>query len=238
VLAGTVLVLPATGAQPSAPAPTGATIVVVAPGQSLTAIAARYGTTVSALAHANGLANPNHVLAGSKLVIPPTTSSAPSGTTALAAYRAPIPAPVTSNTLPAALLASPSRLALRPVFVRWADAFGVPPDLLEAMCWWESGWQTSVVSVTGAMGIGQLEPATVSAMRTQIGIPNLNPWVASDNIEMAAGFLHDLLVSTAGNVSLALAGYYQGLTSVAQVGILPSTAQYVQGITAYRSWFS
>ena len=55
---------------------------------------------------------------------------------------------------------------------------------------------------------------------------------------MAAGFLHDLLVATSGNVSLALAGYYQGLTSVAQVGILPSTAQYVQGITAYRSWFS
>jgi LysM repeat protein len=238
VLAGTVLTLPSA---PSSATGAGATAntVVVARGQTLTAIATRYGVTVSSLVAANGLTNPNRVLAGTRLVVPPPPTSA-GAATALAAYRAPVaPAPsAPGGSLPPALAASPSRLALRPVFVRWAEALGVPADLLEAMCWWESGWQSSVVSPTGAVGIGQLEPPTVAAMRSQLGIPALDPRVASDNIEMAAAFLHDLLVATDGNVSEALAGYYQGLTSVAKVGLLPSTTQYVAGISAYRSWFS
>lgn len=43
---------------------------VVRPGETLSAIAARYGTTPQAIAQANGLRNPNFIYAGQRLVIP------------------------------------------------------------------------------------------------------------------------------------------------------------------------
>lgn len=43
---------------------------VVRPGETLTAIARRYGTTVAALARANRIADPNRVRAGQRLVVP------------------------------------------------------------------------------------------------------------------------------------------------------------------------
>jgi LysM repeat protein len=61
---------------PSAPAPAAAApaaaprIHVVAPGEHLTGIARRYGTTIGALVAANGLANPSYIRAGLHLAIP------------------------------------------------------------------------------------------------------------------------------------------------------------------------
>ena len=131
------------------------------------------------------------------------------------------------------LRAYSGRVALRSLFVHWAVVEGVSPALLEAMCWWESGWQTYISSVTGALGVCQLEPSTVHNLQAQLGQRTLDPNVASDNIEMAAVFFHQLLVATAGDVSMALAGYYQGLASVQSAGLFPSTKQYVKGILAY-----
>ena len=42
---------------------------VVRPGENLSSIAARYGTTVAALARANGISNPNHIYVGQRLRI-------------------------------------------------------------------------------------------------------------------------------------------------------------------------
>ena len=123
-------------------------------------------------------------------------------------------------------------------FQKWAAAYGVPTPLLEAMCWWESGWQMTVVSSTGAVGAGQLEPSTVSTMRVVLGDPTLSATDSSDNIQMAAAYLHQLLVQTSGNQALALAGYYQGLTSVRQRGMMVSTVQYAHGILAFVPSFS
>ncbi len=49
---------------------------VVRPGENLSGIAARYGTTVSALARANGIANANHIYVGQRLVISSGSGSA------------------------------------------------------------------------------------------------------------------------------------------------------------------
>lgn len=46
------------------------TYYIVQPGDTLSAIARRYGTTVAAIANANGLYNPNHIYVGQKLYIP------------------------------------------------------------------------------------------------------------------------------------------------------------------------
>lgn len=230
IVAGTELLIP--GPEATDPASGGGTIVVRR-GQDLWSIARQLGTTVAALAAANGITDPNRVRAGAVLEVPggqPAMS--------LASYSTPLPPSATSSGLPQQLVEHPGRLALQPLFTEFAADFDVPAPLLEAMCWWESGWQPSVVSPTGAIGVGQLEPATVDFVTSQLlDGEDLDPYVASDNIEMSAAFLGYLLAQTGGNQQLALAGYYQGLRSVRADGVLPTTAQYVSGIMAYTAAF-
>ena len=233
VLAGAVLQIPAPGT-PAPAAPSTGQVVTVGLGQTLTAIAARYGVPVTTLASFNGIANPNHLLAGTRLTIPPT-----SGVTgmALASFTTPVSAPAVGN-LPTQLAAHPERLVLAPQFDAAAATYGVPAAVLKAMCWWESGWQTAIVSNTGAIGVCQLEPATVTFVdHYLVGAP-LDARVAAQNIRLGAAFLAWLLRSTAGDVSLALAGYYQGLLSVRQKGMFPTTTNYVKGIEAYAAIFA
>jgi LysM repeat protein len=237
VVAGTTLVIPGNAGivLTSSSAGSGGSTVLVNLGDTLSAIAARYGTSVAALAAANGISNPNLVIAGSRLAMPSAAGSTIPATNA--SYSVPVSSSAASS-LPSQLLAHPDRLGLQPYFLQWASTFGVPASLLEAMCWWESGWQTGVISSTGAQGIGQLEPATVRFMQTQLHNSSLNPMVASDNIEMSAAFLNDLLQQTGGNARLALASYYQGASSVRLVGMFTSTVQYVNGIISYVGAFS
>ena len=220
IVAGTVLRLPGGVAapRPGAPAAPSTRTVVVRPGETLWVIAARTGVTVAALVVANGLRDPNVILAGTVLRIP-AAAVAPASTSGATAG------------LPLLLLDHPDRLALRPLFARWASTFSVSAPLLEATCWWESGWQPGVVSSTGAVGIGQLEPDTVAFVSAVLlGRAPLNPADASQNIEMTAAYLHHLLVLTGGNSATALAAYYQGWASVQAHGWLASTHTYVHGI--------
>jgi len=77
IYAGQRLTLPTLSYAPSAPSKTGA-VYTVTYGDTLATVAARYGTTVSALMAANGLYNPNFIYAGQRLNIPgSSTASAP-----------------------------------------------------------------------------------------------------------------------------------------------------------------
>jgi LysM repeat protein len=58
------------GSRGGGSAPSGGTVHVVQRGQTLASIALRYGTTVAAIATANGLRNPNLIYVGQRLVIP------------------------------------------------------------------------------------------------------------------------------------------------------------------------
>jgi soluble lytic murein transglycosylase-like protein len=197
------------------------TAYTVRKGDTLSSIAARFGTTPAAIAKANALRNPNVVVIGRKLTIPAATST---------------PGAPRAGRLPVKLVAHPDRLALRPSFEHWAAHYGVPADLLEALAWVESGWQRTVVSKTGAVGIGQLQPATVDHVRLLIGL-KLDPYNADQNIRMSARFLRFLLDSTGGDVSTTLAAYYQGLRSVRTGPILGETKQYVATVLALRPNF-
>ncbi len=63
------------------PVPTGVAgptqVHVVARGETLTSIALRYGTTVNDLARANGVATPNRIYAGQRLLVPAPSQRAP-----------------------------------------------------------------------------------------------------------------------------------------------------------------
>ena len=88
IYAGQELVIPAGGGAVAPPAVTpggGQVFHVVQPGETLSAIAQRYGVTEGAIAQASGLANPNLIFGGQQLVIP--TGGAPAAPPAVAAPR-------------------------------------------------------------------------------------------------------------------------------------------------------
>jgi putative chitinase len=55
---------------PAPPASTGGTTYVVVSGDTLYGIAGRFGTSVSAIAAANNLSDPNYIYSGQQLTIP------------------------------------------------------------------------------------------------------------------------------------------------------------------------
>lgn len=216
---------PTPAAALAAHTPSGATHVVV-PGETLSGIATRHGTSVAAVAAANGLADPDLVVAGTTLTIP-AAAAAPAGGGDGGGGG--------GGDLPERLQASPERLALIPTFDHWAARNAIPADLLKAVTWLESGWQQHQVSSTGAVGIGQLMPDTVAFMRQLIG-RDLDPTVAEDNIRMSARYLRWLLARYP-TAAEALAGYYQGPTSVARDGTYAETDRYVADVLALRARF-
>jgi len=197
-------------------APPSGRVYVVRPGDNLETIAKRNGTTIPALAAANKIINPNLVTIGSRLKIPASSSS----------------------KLPARLVAHPERLALAPRFDYWARVYGVPADLLKGLAWYESGWQNQVVSKTGAVGVGQLEPFTSDFVANQLlKNPSLDPKKVDDNIRMSARFLRFLLDRVGGVPGLALAAYYQGLKMTQAGKFYNDTKTYVAGVTSTRAQF-
>jgi soluble lytic murein transglycosylase-like protein len=195
-------------------------------GDTLTAVAAKYGISVDQLAAANGITNIHRVQAGMKLTIPSVGAAA-------------TPAPAApSSKLPVGLLARPERLALAPTFDSWAKAYNVPPDLLKALAWMESGWQNSVVSPVAALGIGQLTPDTVKFVSGDLLKTKLDPKNPEHNIRMSSRFLRYLLDQTGGDTRLALAAYYQGLGSLKRQGPLKVSQAYVDAILALRPMFA
>lgn len=193
-------------------------------GDTLSGIAGRLGVPARSIVAANGLANPDRVIAGRTLQIPARGGGA----------QAPPALAATPDRLPSGLQAKPARLAYIPIFEHWAAHYGVPADLVMAMTWLESGWQEGAVSSAGAVGIGQLMPDTTVWMRDRLIGEPLDPHVADDNIRMSARYLQWLLDRTGGDVRLALGGYYQGLNAVRARGLLPETERYVAAIIALR----
>lgn len=209
LIAGQSLSVPSATAAPS----TGRTHVV-ASGDNLSRIASRYGTTVRALVDANGLSDANHLRIGMRLSIPTVATG-----------------------LPARLLNSPARMALIPHFQRWSVANNIDPALVMAIAWHESGWQNSVVSSVGAMGIGQLMPSTARFVSTELIGVGLDPTVPEHNIRMTARYVRFLLQKAGGNVDLALAFYFQGPGSVYRQGLLGVTHEYIAVVKTLRPRF-
>lgn len=266
-----VAVAPVPEVVPGATPGPGELSYVLRRGDSLFTVARRFKVTVAVLAATNRIANPNRVLAGTRLVIPSPAVPAPAGTSAATPTTiAPPPAtdpsmivaPAATPTspsvpaggltaaamapwlsadqlarLPQGLHTYPERLALLPSFDRWAAEYGVAPDLLKALAWMESGWQQTVVSSSGAVGVGQLLPATAAWVAGFLIRAPLDPFVADDNVRMSARFLAHLLTLTTGDVNLAVAGYYQGLTSIRREGMKATTAAYVNVVLALRARF-
>lgn len=195
-------------AAPAPPAPPAFVQHTVAPGQRLAGIAALYGTTVSTLAGLNKLANPNLIRLGQILQVP-----------APAVVAAPVP-------------------TVEDLLERYSSQYGVDPNLVKALAWQESGWKQHVVSRTGAMGVMQVQPETgVFAGRFLLSSP-VDLSDVDHNVRAGVRFLAYLLDKTNGDERSAIAGYFQGLRSVRQRGLMDETRRYVANVLALKKRFA
>jgi soluble lytic murein transglycosylase-like protein len=125
----------------------------------------------------------------------------------------------------------PSRPKILKILKEAAARYRVDPKLVLALSYWESGWDQSKVSVTGAVGLMQVEPATAADAGPALLGRSVDPEDPYDNADVGVAVFREDLDSF-GSPALALAAYYQGPTSLRDNGMLPDTQTYVAGILA------
>jgi LysM repeat protein len=185
----------------------------VKPGETLTGIAARYHTSVRALARANRLDPSRYLLAGARLKIPVSrTASAGSTGTSL-------------------VIRQPAHVGR--AIEQWSRHYGVDPRLVRAIGWMESGYNNGLTSSYGANGIMQVTAETWSYVETFL-IGRAVQHDASGNVRVGTAYLAQLLREFRGNERLALAAYAQGPYSVRRRGLLKETQMYVANVLALK----
>lgn len=184
----------------------------VQPGDTLSGIAARHATTVAELARANDLADPDHVRAGQRLAVPGEAHAAGAPRAA-------------------------SRAEVEVLLERTAREHGWSSAFVKALAWQESGWNNTVVSSAGAVGVMQVLPSTGEFVSRNLAGRTLDLGEPADNVLAGVLFLDYLYDLTGGDAELTLAGYYQGLRSVRQHGAFADTERYVANVLALRDRF-
>lgn len=240
---------------------------VVQPGETLTSVAAAAGVSIEAIAAANGISPRAELIAGKTLTIPATATTAQpqssesadnevgeeasehessAGNTVNAAYTstqkttAGSATPTTSSSGAASTAGPQPTLehASASEIAGLANANGVPAALAEAIAWEESGWNNDEVSSVGAVGVMQIVPNTWAWIDRYLTPSNpLGTASASENVRAGVLLLHQLLSLTGGNEQLAVAGYYQGLSSVRRFGMYADTQHYVANVMALAQRF-
>ena len=205
---------------------------LVEPGDTLSAIAARAGTSVAALAALNGLDPAGVLEAGLTLRLPAGAVSG-GGSAQAATGSGPTQAPTGSGPpYPTPTFVTAGQIAAI------ADGDGVPAPLAEAIAWQESGFDNDEVSSAGAVGVMQILPATWSWITSNLaGGSLLNSASATGNVTAGVLLLRSLLAAT-GSQPLAIAAFLQGLASVQRIGILPAARQYVADVLALEQRFA
>jgi len=98
-----------------------------------------------------------------------------------------------------------------------ARKYGIDPDMFVRLIQQESSFRPNVVSPKGAIGLGQLMPATAQ----ELGVDPRDPL---QNLEGAAKYFSQQL-KRFGSPELALAAYNAGPTRVAKLGRVPNIAE-------------
>jgi peptidoglycan hydrolase-like protein with peptidoglycan-binding domain len=192
--------------QPSKSSPVGTGIYIVRQGDSLTAIANAHGTSVARLASLNKLDPAKPIIIGEKLHVPLSTA----------------------RTLAA------QSLNVRSILDSWSSRLGVDPHLVRALAWMESGYQTTIVSKAGAVGVLQTLPTTREYVETVLARSQI-PKTVDGDVRVGVTFLKHLLDAFDGDESLALAGWYQGERAVREHGMYAETKPFVANVLALRN---
>jgi LysM repeat protein len=181
------------------------TVHVVRVGDTLTALAARFHTTIAALASTNHIDAAKPIVIGQRLRLP---AAAPALT--------------------------PQRLDVRGMLDQWSARLGMDAHLIRALAWMESGFQTEIVSSAGARGVLQTLPSTRAYVETVLAGRKI-PQTVDGDIEVGILYLKHLLNVFNGDERLALAGWYQGERAVQQHGLYKVTKPFVANVLALRN---
>jgi soluble lytic murein transglycosylase-like protein len=187
-----------------------ASVHVVRTGETLSAIAARYGTSVDSLARINRISDPNLIVAGTKLKVPVGSPE----TTALES------APTSS---------------IEASLENQSATHAVDTSLTKAVAWQESGWQQDVRSKAGAIGVMQVMPDTAKFVNRSLGGGKLNVRRADDNVHLGVMYLRHML-KTMGSKRKALAAYFAGPGNVNRRLTRPQR-HYANNVLAIRNRF-
>ena len=211
-------------------------------GETLSGIARQHGTTVAAVAQANGIADPARIYAGKTLTIPGAA------TTASATPQNPVPktflhytypdstnSAANANKLALERAAVPSRAQMQEIVRSTAAQMGVDPRLALAHAYVESGFDMRSVSPANAIGVMQVIPSSGEWASRLVG-RRLNLLDPHDNAVAGVAIIR-YLQSNADGVDQGIAGYYQGLGGVRKNGMRPDTVAYVNRVKAARARF-
>ncbi|RPF28664.1 lytic transglycosylase domain-containing protein [Georgenia muralis] len=229
--------------KPAAPAAPAATTHTVVAGDTVSVLAARWGTTVAAVAQANKLGPAATIYVGQRLTVPAKASAAPAPTT-----QPLVPSSFLGRTYPEATVASanankatllatgvPSRAEMQALVASVARQMGVDPALAQAHAFQESGFNHASVSPANALGTMQVIPSSGRWASDLVGRP-LNLLDPLDNVVAGVAIIR-YHVRTAPDLDTAIASYYQGAGSVARNGLYPDTKMYVAAVRALMNRF-
>ena len=218
---------------PAKPSADDATYTVRA-GDTMGALAQRYGISLTKLLSANKLGSSSFIYVGQKITVPGAGSSAertpaptpPSG------YRYPSKTAqaVAESTAKLAAMDVPGRSATRAMIRATATRHGVDPKLALAIASLESGCSQRAVSYTDAVGVMQLMPVA-EKWASELAGRSLDRYDTQDNITGGVLIIRALQAS-ADSREQAIAGYYQGIYSVRTKGLYDDTKSYVANVLA------
>jgi LysM repeat protein len=207
IRAGRRLTLPSGSSAGAVGSSAGGGSYTVRAGDTLSGIAARHGIGVGALAALNGIRDPDRLAVGRVLSVP-----------------AGGPSPSWSAPTPAADVAS--------LIASASARYGVDPAIARAVAWQESRWTQSARSHAGAIGVMQLMPATARWIGPAMVGRRLDPHLLADNIEGGVAYLAWLRRRSSSNRQ-AIMAYYQGLTSLRDIGPYDDTLAYLRRVVSY-----
>lgn len=201
-------------------------------GDTLSGIAAKYGTTVAAITSLNNLSStviyPGQVLKIQAQLVPNTFLH----------YTYPDETVAAANQNKHELLSQgvPSRSEMQNIIRTTAQQMGVDPALALAVAQQESGFNHASVSPANAIGAMQVIPTSGEWASDMVGrdLDLLDP---HDNAVAGVAILR-YLVRTAPDLPTAIAGYYQGLRSVTNNGMFSDTRRYVANIQTLMTRYS
>jgi soluble lytic murein transglycosylase-like protein len=205
----------------------------------VSAVATKHGTTVAAIVAANGLDGRAMIRVGQTLTVP-VAAAAPApasvgNTFAGRTYADSVVAAANANLATLRSSATPSKADMQAKIAATARAMGVDPALAQAVAFQESGFRHAVVSPANAIGAMQVIPTSGEWASDLVGRP-LNLVNPDDNVTAGVAILRSL-VRTAPDLPTAIAGYYQGASSVKKNGMFADTRRYVANVQTHMTRF-
>jgi LysM repeat protein len=200
-------------------------------GETLISIARTTHTSVSKLAQANHITNTNYIYNGQELCIPQKSKAAHSGQTTCK-HGMDTNGKVCWYAYGSLQYSTQAQVAAE--LRQAADYYGLPPNLLLAIAWQESGWNQHIIAHDGGIGAMQIMPYTAQVLNTEENT-QLNPYQLHGNIRLGAIYLHTLWSNFHGDLNNVISAYNEGGWNVAHRGIF--NWSYVNNVMALMQRF-